>query len=103
MSDLHVAGQRDGTTFEPKKDQLRLDGQMKRVFDVMSDGQWRVLKHIADVAKAPEASVSARLRDLRKPKFGGYTIERDNLGNGLWAYRMVLPKPTQLALWKEWV
>ena len=40
------------------------------------------------VAGGSEAGISARLRDLRKEKFGGYSIERKRSDEGLWWYRM---------------
>lgn len=71
-----------------KDDEQRLVGQMKRVYDCMKDGQWRTLKQIAEITSAPEASVSAQLRNLRKPRFGGHVVERQNLGGGLYEYRL---------------
>lgn len=79
----------DGTTFEPKRDGKRLNQQLVKVWKLMQDGCWRTLAQIADETNSPEASVSARLRDCRKPKFGGYTIEREHIAKGLWCYRMV--------------
>lgn len=66
----------DGGTYRPDADRLRLNAQGQRVLDLMSDGRWRTLAEIADATGDPQPSVSARLRDLRKPKFGGFTIER---------------------------
>lgn len=40
---------------------------------------------------AAVASISARLRDLRKPKFGGYVVERRRRTVGTWEYRVSLP------------
>ena len=79
----------DGDTYEPDKDKARLTGQLGRVFAVMSDGHWHSLREIADKAKGSEASVSARLRDLRKEKFGSYEVERRRLDGGLFQYRLV--------------
>lgn len=44
--------------------------------DKMKDGKWHTLASLAKLADAPPQSVSARLRDLRKPEFGGLTVER---------------------------
>ena len=77
----------DGPDLEPE-DHRRLGLQAETVLSIMRDGEWRTLRAIAHVAGAPEASVSARLRDLRKQKFGAWTVERKNLGNGLWVYRV---------------
>lgn len=79
----------DGPDLE-REDHERLTGQLARVRDFMRNGKWWTLQAIAFHADAPEASVSARLRDLRKPKFGGHTIERRHLGRGLFEYRLVL-------------
>lgn len=54
----------------------------------MSDGAWHTLSELADKCQGSEAGISARLRDLRKAKFGGYTVTAKRLGKGLWAYRM---------------
>ena len=78
----------DGRTYEPKRDGARLGEQMQAVKALMSDGAWRTLGEIAAATGHPEASVSARLRDLRKPRWGSHTIDREYVGSGLWRYRM---------------
>jgi hypothetical protein len=80
----------DGETYEHERDYDRLTSQLGRVRELMADGEWRTLAAISSIAGCPEASVSARLRDLRKPKFGGYTVERGYAGDGLWQYRLLL-------------
>ena len=86
-------GDRDGMTFDPHLDGVRLNKQAQAVYDVIRDGQWRTLAQIAVAAGCPEASASARLRDLRKEKFGGRKVERkrDADKQGLWWYRLVIP------------
>jgi hypothetical protein len=83
----------DGKTYEPTLDYARLGKQMKAVYSLMRDGQWRTLRQIADLVEAPEASVSARLRDLRKRKFGAFTVERARAVSGLHWYRLVVDAP----------
>lgn len=78
----------DGATIEPERDTDRLHAQLSRVRAVMADGQWRTLRELAAATGDPEASVSARLRDMRKVKFGGYTVARRYVERGLWAYRV---------------
>jgi len=79
----------DGATYEPEKDQVRLGRQAQAVFDLMIDGDWRTLREISLQLGYPEASVSARLRDFRKSRFGGYDIERRRIGDGgLFEYRI---------------
>lgn len=83
----------DGATYRPADDHVRLTGQIARVFALMRDGEWRTLAEIAQHVHDPEASISARLRDLRKDKFGGHTLERRHRGpksDGLYEYRLIL-------------
>ena len=75
-------------------DNKRLTGQLADVLRVVRDGQWRTLREIANAASGyPEQSVSARLRDLRKDRFGKHQIERRRRQGhvGLWEYRLVTP------------
>ena len=80
----------DGPCFDPALDQARLTKQLGRVFDAMSDGAWWTLDAIATATGDPHASVSAQLRHLRKPRFGGYAVEkrRRNADGGTWEYRL---------------
>lgn len=78
----------DGHTYDPAQDFHRLKGQLAKVFRAMQDGQWHCLSHLAEIAGGSEAGVSARIRDLRKPKFGAHNIERRRNGGGLWVYRL---------------
>ena len=79
-----------GDTFDEGRDGARLRRQLKAVWAVMHDGQWRTLHQLSREVDAPEASVSARLRDFRKKKFGGYVVERQRIpnANGLHRYRI---------------
>jgi hypothetical protein len=45
---------------------------------------------VARMTGDPEASVSAQLRHLRKPRFGGHTVERRYMSNGLYEYKLIL-------------
>jgi hypothetical protein len=83
-----------GETFDKKADGERLGSQQRRVEELMLDGEWRSLHEIAVALRKlygvhfPEASISARLRDLRR---AGYTVERERKSakSGLWLYRTV--------------
>jgi hypothetical protein len=81
----------DGKTYRPERDKDRLAHQLGMVKHLMLDGRWRTLGQVEAQTGAPQASVSARLRDLRKPKFGGYTVERRYVGEGVWEYRVLKP------------
>jgi len=82
----------DGETYERERDRERLRAQLTRVYGVMRDHAWRTLADIAAATNDPEASVSARLRDLRKDKFGGWIVERRYVALGQWEYRMLAPE-----------
>ena len=79
----------DGPTFSQDRDGDRLHAQLSRVLDVMRDGQWRTLGAISRATGDPESSVSARLRDLRKSRYGSHTVARRYVERGLWEYRVV--------------
>jgi len=91
----------DGATLQTA-DQPRLRGQLLAVFEIMDDSMWHTLEDIQNrlnaVGRAATTpSVSARLRDLRKEKFGSYIVDRRKvtLGNkvvpGLYEYRVRMP------------
>lgn len=98
MTQLSLEGDRGGDTYEPKRDKERLNKQHVRVWSAMRDGQWYTLKAVSHQTGDPEASISARLRDFRKTKFGSHTVERKYVSKGLWKYRLVwnenYPRPT---------
>jgi hypothetical protein len=79
----------DGATYDAAQDGPRLTGQIKAVYDFMAPGEWHTLADIADATGASEASASARLRDLRKWRFGHHSVERERIAQGLYAYRLV--------------
>lgn len=79
----------DGATYVHSRDSARLGDQMAAVQAFMKDGAWHTLNEIAERTGHPEASVSSRLRDLRKERFGSHTIERRYVAKGLFQYRMV--------------
>jgi len=94
MSMQGMARAFDGAIYSEQRDGERLARQQRAVRAAMSDGRWHTLSELGAKLGYPEASVSARLRDLRKPKHGGHTVERRYAGSGLWEYRLV-PKEVQ--------
>lgn len=86
----------DGETAEPCDD-ARLTPYLDRVrqFMVEREGCWLTKDAIMRAAGSSDwAMVSARVRDLRKPKFGGYRVEARRQpdlerGSGVWEYRVV--------------
>lgn len=74
-----------GATYHPERDRDRLSKQMQKVFDVLSGSAGRkfTLRELADAADCPEASASARFRDLRAMNF---PVESECAGKGRWLY-----------------
>lgn len=84
---LDVPPQFDGESFDAALDQDRLASQLDRVTRLMADGQWRTLGEIQARVGGSEGGVGARLRDLRKVKFGAHHVPRRRRAGGLWEYR----------------
>ena len=74
-----------GKTFEHDRDFERLGKQMRETIAYMISHDWVTLAEVGEAIGAPEASVSARLRDMRN-KYG-YEVERRYVANGLHQYR----------------
>lgn len=91
----------DGRTFSSEKDGKRLHTQFEYVKYILTQNPgWYTLHEIKNYMhrsfriEGSEAGISARIRDLRKPKFGAYTVEarRRDGEDGLWEYR--IPNPS---------
>lgn len=84
----------DGADYRPERDNVRLTGQIKRVYGVMESGRWLTLNQIQKAIRGkygredPVASISAQLRHLRKPRFGSHTVRRRHIEGGLYEYRL---------------
>lgn len=74
-------------------DAERLGRQLDAVRKLMSDGTWRTLRVISLHTGASEAGASARLRDLRKPRFGGYVVSRRRVRGTLALFEYQVLKP----------
>lgn len=71
----------------------RLEGQTKRIFELMKDGFWRTLAEIEAVTGDPAPSVSSQLRHFRKLRFGGNIVEKRRRNNGAqWEYKLIIRK-----------
>lgn len=78
----------NGADYVPSRDNLRLGSQLQRVFALVADSKWRSLQEMSDLTGDPQASISAQLRHLRKPRFGSWNVERKYMGDGLYLYRL---------------
>lgn len=82
----------NGSDYIPEKDNVRLTGQLNRVYNLMIDGKWRTLAEIELITKDPQSSISAQLRHLRKERFGGHILNKRSRGErekGLFEYQLL--------------
>jgi hypothetical protein len=84
------------TTAEKAVARAPMGRQLRAVYGFLSDGGWWTFAHIqsgvlySDYVRISEAGISARIRDLRKPRYGGHVIERRATAQkGVYAYRLV--------------
>jgi hypothetical protein len=81
----------NGPDYVPDLDDARLGLQHERIRDLMLDGEWRTLNEISEKTGDPQASVSAQLRHLRKPRFGSFIVLKRRRGEdtqGLYEYHV---------------
>lgn len=76
-----------GATFDLDRDGQRLTAQQMRVYNVVKSGDYYTLSQLSTITGDPEASVSARIRDLKR---FGFDMRKEYVSRGLWRYRMVV-------------
>ena len=77
-----------GPAYDERLDGKRIARQMDQIRNFMLGSEWLTLNEIAAATGYPEASVSAQLRHLRKPRFGEYEVEKRRRTVGTWEYRV---------------
>lgn len=85
------AGRFNGPEYVPAFDYSRLRGQQLAIWNFMKDGSWHTLSEIEDETGFPQASISAQLRHLRKPRFNSHIVDKRRRGDqtkGLFEYRV---------------
>ena len=60
---------------------IRLGKQAVTIFEYMQCRKWCTLANMELATGIPQASISARVRDFRKPKFGSHLIDVQRRGN----------------------
>jgi len=83
----------DGPEYDAIKDEVRLTGQLLDVWKVavnrQHNGGWFTVDYIVQRTGFPANSVQAQLRNLRKPRFGSYDVQRRRVTeSGLYEYRV---------------
>lgn len=82
-----------GSNYDPAQDAKRLTGQLEKIKACMRDAKWRTLGEIELITNAPQSSISAQLRNLRKVKNGNHTVNKRIRGErsaGLYEYQLIL-------------
>lgn len=80
----------NGADYKHERDSKRLTSQYNDIFKLMADGEFRSLAKIATLTGHHEASISAQLRHMRKPRFGSHTVDKRHRGNGLYEYQLIV-------------
>lgn len=77
----------------PIKSSLR-----ERIYALMRDGQPRSLFEIRAVVGGSDSGISAKLRDLRKARYGGHTVESKCVDRKrqVYKYRVIVGRPEYL-------
>jgi hypothetical protein len=75
------------------KDESRLGGLYRKVFDLMKDQHWRTLREIQLNTGGLDGSISRMLRYMDDPYVGGHHKENRQRAPGLWEYR-IIPRGT---------
>jgi len=92
MSEFNQIHLFDGADYNPERDGARLSKQLQKIYDLMKEGRWWTLRELEDATNYPQASISASIRNFRKDKFGGHTVEREYVTNGIYKYKLILKR-----------
>jgi len=88
--DDYLAPARYEGPVDPHIDFDRLQGQTRKIYNLMSDGIFRTLAEIESITGYPQASISAQLRHLKKLRFGGHAVTKQRRGHGgTWEYQLI--------------
>jgi hypothetical protein len=95
-----------GAGYEARHDRARLARQVERIrMYMVAVETWRTLREIKAVLEKayaptvfPESSISAQLRNLKKPPYSHQLLKRRRIGvhgpgAGIWEYRLLPPAP----------
>jgi hypothetical protein len=96
-----------GAAYVPSLDRARLSVQIEQIRSYMLGVEWRTLREIKAALEVlyapavfPESSISAQLRNLRKPGFSYRLLRRRRAGvrgpgAGIWEYLLLPPATAQ--------
>jgi hypothetical protein len=70
-------------------DRKRLKSQRSGVWNILRDHRWHPLTIFKQKVKGSDSSITARIRDARKKKYGGHIIQCARDAAGVYRYRLV--------------
>ena len=73
---------------DPASNPDRMSTILGRTFETMRDGQWRTLSDIEAITGDDAKKIASRLRDLRMTRYGGYSIDTQQVSAYVWKYRL---------------
>jgi len=89
MNEMPLFKYADGRTYDPDRDFGRLSHQMRHVWRLLADGNWHTPQEVCNLIGCSDAAATARIRDLRKPRYGGHVVKsRPRAGGGTWEYKI---------------
>ncbi len=97
---MHQESLTFGPAYDEQIDGPRVATQLERIRGYcLGEHRWRTLGEIAQATGYAEASVSAQLRHLRKPRFGAYDVQKQRRqpAGGTWEYRVLPPTSERAA------
>lgn len=84
-----------GDDYSTSYDHKRLSKQIDVIKAIVTKApKWWTLRELHELTGIGESSISAQLRNLKKPEFGKYVLERRPRGrreDGLYEYRIMPP------------
>jgi len=80
-------------SYSTPADKAKMASNRAAVLALMLDGKPRSLRMIrAECGFDPETEISARLRDLRRPEYGGYEVRCWRGQTGVYLYQLAVPE-----------
>jgi len=87
----------DGKDYKKDRDQVRLSSNLDILREYMEGrGALTINQIIEGTGLKSHTGVSASIRELRKPRHGSRTVERNYISNGLYSYQLMPKKTTTI-------
>ena len=67
----------------------KIPGKMALLAAEMQKGGWWTIKDVARLLRCADTAASARIRQLRHPKYGGFILARKLVGPNVFAWKIL--------------